>query len=94
MMKEKREGEKKYQSDTEGRKKIKAKITKAFVRLEETNYIILQGPRDPYHAQIRFSFNVLGIFFNGLRRFKYIGRYLPLYEGFLLAMHHCSSLPQ
>lgn len=33
------------------------------MRLEETNYIILQGPRDPYHAQIRFSFTVLGIIF-------------------------------
>lgn len=83
----------KNQSNTEGRrKKIKAKITKAFVRLEETNYIILQGPRDPYHAQIRFSFTVLGIiFFNCLRRFKYTARYLQLYKDFLLAMQHCSS---
>lgn len=35
----------------------------------------------------------IGIFFfNCLRRFKYIARYLQLYRGFL-AMHHCSSLP-
>lgn len=79
MMKEKREEKKNIKVIQRGeKKKIKAKITKAFVRLEETNYIILQGPRDPYQAQIRFSFNVLGIFFflNYLRRFKYIARYL------------------
>lgn len=64
MMNEKRE--KKNQSNTKwgkGGEGIEAKITKPFVRLKETNYIILQGPRDPYHAQIRFSFNELGIFF-------------------------------
>lgn len=92
-MKEKWEGGKKIKAIQRGEeKKIKAKITKAFVRLEETNYIILQGPRDPYHAQIRFSFTVLGIiFFNCLRRFKYTARYLQLYKDFLLAMQHCSS---
>lgn len=58
---------KKNQSDAEGRKKNKAKITKAFARLQETNYIILWGPRDPYHGQIRFSFNMLRIFFKLLK---------------------------
>lgn len=62
-MKEKREGGKKSKQYRGEKKKIKAKITKAFVRLEETNYIVLQGPRDPYHAQIRFSFTMLGILF-------------------------------
>lgn len=47
MMNEKREGKKiskQYRGEKGG---IKAKITKAFVRLKETNYIILQRPRDP-----------------------------------------------
>lgn len=64
MMKEKRKKKNKKEKTIQRgeKKKIKAKITKAFVRLEETNYVILHGPRDPY-AQIRFSFNVLGFFF-------------------------------
>lgn len=61
MMKEKRG--KKIKVIQRGKKKEEAKITKALVKLEETNYIILQGPRDPYHGQIRFSFNVLGFLF-------------------------------
>lgn len=62
MMKEKR-GKKIKVIQRERKKKKKAKITKALVKLEETNYIILQGPRDPYHGQIRFSFNMLGFLF-------------------------------
>lgn len=59
----KRRGEKKSKWYRGKEKKKKAKITKALVKLEETNYIILQGPRDPYHGQIRFSFNMLGFLF-------------------------------
>lgn len=61
MMKEKRG--KKIKVIQREKKKKKAKITKALVKLEETNYVILQGPRDPYHGQIRFSFNMLGFLF-------------------------------